>query len=222
MDYTTLCSLKPRLRLAEQDTAADAALKSLIRSVCEWIDGHCGRKFGRDEYTHFLKGNGTQLLALPQRPVHEIVSLYFDDTAYWGDAPGAFGADKLLVEGVDYALGRDQPDGSSLSGLVYRINDVWRVPQGRGGTGFGRPTLANVPQARVGNVKVVYVAGDVPAAVKLAAETAVARLWQTGKYGAAVQGESTPKYSYTLAAMSPDDLLGPAKGLLATVKEFVF
>lgn len=71
-------------------------------------------------------------------------------------------------------------------------------------------------------MKAVYAAGEVPAAVKLAAEAAVARLWHTGKYGASVQGEQAPGFSFTLASANPDDLLGPAKQLLATVKEFVF
>lgn len=148
MNYTTLCSLKPRLRMTDDDTWADDALRSLIASVSGWIDQYCGRTFGPREYTHFLKGSGTQRLALPERPVQSVTAVYYDEKGYWGDAPGAFGADKLLVEGVDYALERDQSDGSSQSGVIYRINGVWPSPFGRVapyGAGAGVPTLANVP-----------------------------------------------------------------------------
>lgn len=223
MDYTEICAMKARLGLSESNTSADDVLTMLIHDVSEWIDAYCGRTFGEAEYTHFLEGNGAQLIKLPQWPVYSITSLYFDAKGYWGDAPDAFAADKLLVEGVNYALKRDQPDGSSASGLIYRIDGVWERPFSRAASygAWGLP-LASLPPVRVGNIKVTYTAGSVPGAVKLATETAVARLWRAGKYGAAVQGETTPKYSYTLATMNPDDLLGPAKGLLATVKEFVF
>lgn len=163
------------------------------------------------------------VIVLSQRPVQSITSLYFDQNGYWGDAPDAFGPDKLLTEGVDYALDRDQPDGSSLSGIVYRINAMWPRHKAKVNPFGGQSLIAVVPQVLTGNIKVTYVAGygTVPGAVKLATETAVARLWQSGQFGAMVQSEQYEDYRYTLASQSPDDLLGPAKPFLAQFKEFV-
>jgi hypothetical protein len=228
MDYTTLDSMKARLGLPATENptegdARDALIQSLITSASDWIDAYCGRKFGLDTYTEFLKGNGTQKIVLSQGPVWSITSLYFDPKGYWGYAPGSFGPDKLLAEGVDYALSRDQPDGSSVSRIVYRINGLWCQHKAKVNPFGGQSLIAAVPQAPTGNIEVTYTAGyeTIPGAVKLATETAVARLWQSGNFGSVFTGESYEDYSYTLAAKNPDDILGPVKPLLAQYKNVV-
>lgn len=215
-EYTTLCELKPFLGIKQTDKSADTLLSQLIPMVSEFVDSCCNRTFALASYTEFYSGKGYPLLPLRQRPVLSVESVYLDDTGYWGDGPDAFDSAKLLVEGTDFALQRDQPDGSSLCGLLYRIGGVWRRPIGRL-VPPGVTIIATVPVQPNGNLKVSYTAGyeTVPGPVKLAVQIAIARLFRTGKFGAALTDFAFEDYSYKLAIGDPDDILGPAKRMLA-------
>jgi hypothetical protein len=228
MDYEDLCALKTYLGIATAKTIYDARLSDLITQVSGLVDVYCDRTFGQQTYAEHYSGKGTQYLILRQRPVLSIASLFYDPKGYFGDNPAGFAANTLLTEGTDYALVRDPssslpptggPAGSSASGMVYRINGLWHKPFGRIAP-VGMPTLANVPQAPNGNIFVTYTAGyaAVPGPVRLAVRLAVARLWQTGQFGAAVSSERYEDYGYNLATLNPDDILAPAKPFLANYK----
>jgi hypothetical protein len=213
-DLTTLCRVKGVLEIPESDTTKDSLLRQLITEVSGLVEEVCGRKFGTATYTEFYSGDNSSMLVLAQRPVTAIVNLWEDEDGYWGaGSVDAFNADHLLVSGRDYALAKDQPDGSSRSGLVYRINGTWSRPYQ---TAAGN--LSAAAPFGTGNIKVTYTAGfgAVPAAVELAVQTAVGRVMQSMRHGGLVSGESYSDYSYTLA-------VGQARqdGLLALPAEAV-
>lgn len=194
-------------------------LGSLAPQAKALIEEYLGRKIIQDTYTEFYAGKGRQLLVLRQRPVQSITSIFVDELAYWGDAPGAFGNSTLLVEGTDFALDRDQADGSSRSGLVYKINGYWPVPVTHA---YGEITPAF---GRIGNIKITYVAGHVeePPDLKLALSLTMAHLMQLIRRGGLVQSESDDDIgvSYDLAVPQnfTGDILPPhVKRILARSK----
>jgi hypothetical protein len=125
------------------------------------------------------------------------VSVWSDDTGYWGQSSQAFSNQTYLTPGVDYALDVDQPDGTSRSGLLYRIGGNWSEPWVYQG-GVISPFLGPAS----GNLKVVYTAGykTVPAQLTMAANTLIGRMIGVLPQGAALGSESVKDYSYTLAA----------------------
>jgi len=183
------------------------------------IEEYLGRKIMQATYTEYYSGTGRPFFALRQRPVQSISALYLDEEAFWGDAPGAFNPTTTqLIEGTDFALDRDQPDGSSRSGLVYKINDYWPRPIVRA---FGR--IAPDLGPRVGNIIVSYTAGyqTLPNDLGLAVSLTMAHLLQLGRRGGVVQSEShgegfNYQFSVKVAEASAADILPPyVKRILA-------
>lgn len=192
----SLPKLKSYLGISQADVAEDPLLSLLLASTSAAIEEYCGRTFASTIYTgQIYQGNSQQVFALRNRPVTAISALYLDNSAYWGTALGSFPASTLLVEGVDYALDRDQPDGSSRSGLVYRIGGLWQRPQIR-----RVGTIGNAEGAQVGNIKISYTAGFsvLPINVELAAMLAIAKVRRTAPYGQALASESYKDTSYSL------------------------
>jgi hypothetical protein len=154
------------------------ATLDLAPQVLTLIEEYLGRKIKQATYTELYSGNGQAFLVLRQRPVQSITALYLDDYAYWGDAPGAFDpATTLQVEGTDYALDRDQPDGSSRSGLVYRVHGYWPRP-----ITYGPARIAPELGPRAGNIKITYTAGyaDPPPDLQLAVSLTLKHVWELG------------------------------------------
>ncbi len=203
---TKPCSLKPVLGIPDSDTSQDEALAILVGQCSAAIEEYCGRTFGRGTYTEYLSGDNGPVLALAQRPVYSILSLYQDDTAYGGQAPNAFGPETLLTQGVDFFLDVDQPDGGSRSGLLYRLGGVWTRP-------FVTQPQNIAPGAPYPskNVKVVYTAGyaAIPGDLSLACNLLVARVRQMLPHGAAMTAESYSDYSYQLQAAVQAALMTP-------------
>ncbi len=195
------------------------ATLDLAHQVLALIEEYLGRKIKQATYTELYSGNGQPFIVLRQRPVQSITALYLDDNAYWGDAPGAFDpATTLQVEGTDYALDRDQPDGSSRSGLVYRVQGYWPRP-----ITYGPARIAPELGPRVGNIKVSYTAGyaDPPPDLQLAVSLTLKHVWELGRRGALTQSESHPDvgYSFTLAVPGSYDIFPPhVKRILARYK----
>ena len=211
-NLTTLDKQKTLLEIPADDTSRDDVLQLLLDEVSNLIEEFCGRTFGAAEYTEFYSGDNTAVLVLAQRPVTAILSLWVDENGYWGDGLDPFGTATLLEAGA-YALEKDQPDGSSRCGLVYRVNGVWPRPYSVASGNLS----ASAPHG-TGNIKVRYTAGygTVPGTVQLACQLAVARIWRMGKFGGLVQSENTPGYSYTLATNTLR-----ADGMLALPPEVV-
>ena len=151
-----------------------------------------------------------------------ITSVWASDETAWGQG-SVPGAESLLVAGTDFALDTDQPDGSSRSGIVYRLNGaVWHRPY----VSTAGNLSASAPYPN-GNVKVVYQAGfaTVPGDVELATQMSVSRMANVVKTGAMLSAESTPGYSYTVANSSLGtagniSLPAEAIAILASYREF--
>lgn len=194
------------------------ATLDLAPQVVALIEEYLGRKLEQATYTEFYSGNGTPYLPLRHRPVQSITALYLDEAAGYGDAPGAFGPETLLTPGTDYALVRDQPDGSSRSGLVARLGDAWPRPVVRS-AGVIAPALGD----GFGNIKVTYTAGYAtpPPDLQLAVSLTLKHVWELGRRGALTQSESHPDagYSFSLAVPTGYDIF-PAhvKRILARYK----
>jgi hypothetical protein len=166
-------------------------------------------------------GSGQVTLSLPATdtetgPIAFGLAVWEDDTASWGDAPGAFGPGTQLVEGIDFGLVRDQPDGTSRSGMIQRVLGAWSRPAiWRGGwlvPGLGPPQ---------GNVRVQYTAGyaSLPADIELGVITSIARVKASAPFGQEWTSQGYEGYSISLAAGARADFLGwlngPAMPVLA-------
>lgn len=134
-----------------------SSLVQLLRSrASKAIDSYCKRIIACQYYADEIQsGNGTVWLTTKNTPIWSIESLYLDNYAEFGDAPGAFGSNTLLTQGTNYALDWDNGPGSfSSSGLIQCIDNVWPQPIAQS---FG--VISAYVGPRTGNIKVSYVAG---------------------------------------------------------------
>lgn len=158
-------------------------------------------------FTDYLCGKGDSTLILKESPVLSVTSVYLDDSAYFGDAAGAFAADTLLTSGEDYALDKAR-------GFLIRIGTTWPNINERG-VGL----LASGVSDGVGNVKVTYTPGyaeGVPYDIQQAAGNLVAELLATAETGGGMQSESVDYYSYSRASAAEQaQMLSSVKGMLA-------
>src|SRR5580700_1762808 len=96
-------------------------------------------------------GAGTQ-------PISVGMAIWCDQNGFWGAGnqfdPAPFASATQLFEGQDYNLSRDQPDGSSLSGMVYS-QDGWWPANFEYTPGRISPLLIS----GLGNILVQYTAG---------------------------------------------------------------
>lgn len=172
--------------------------ESLIISQCSArIEEFLGRTLLRTNYTEILSGNGTQEITLKNRPVLVTgLTVLQDDQSYWGQAPNAFDpVANLLVQGVDYGLKVDQPDGTSRCGILVRLQRVWtRPPVYRGGV------IDPTYQQGSGNIQVQYTAGyaTIPLDIQQACMSLCAVVKSRARLGEAFEQESRENYSYRL------------------------
>ncbi len=182
--------------IAASDVSQDAALRLFITAVTARIQTFCGRTFAAADYTEYLCGTGDKYIALKQRPINSVASVYQDDLAVWGQGTDNFAVGTLLTAGTDYAIVKDGTDGLSRCGMLYRCTGVW--------TKFDawQPGIIEpLTYPMTGNVKVTYNAGfsTIPADLQLAAATLVAQARRIVQYGGPVQSENWEAYGYTIA-----------------------
>lgn len=127
-----LPSLKTAARIQTADTSEDNYLTSLLLIADRAVKLWCKRDLETQPYVEYLNGSGTEAIALPQRPVWSVQRVNMDSKGFAGQGQGAF-TGKDMVSGTDYMLSIDSPDGSSRSGLLYRlsigfIGDVFAFP----------------------------------------------------------------------------------------------
>lgn len=217
----TLAGVKQYLLMPAGYTREDARLTTWITQVSAAVELYLGRTIASYAYTEFYDGQGTDQLILKQRPVTAITNIWENPFGYWGDPnlvnpASVFQTPQdLLVEGTDYALRRDQPDGSSLSGIVYKINDVWdkfiqRAPG----------ILSATYQIGYGSIMIQYTAGylTIPTDLTLALDMCVAYLRNWAVYGRPLSSESYEERSVTYEKLGKFGILAPAIWLLAKYK----
>ncbi len=195
----SLSDLKVLNGLAESDVSQDAALKLFITAVTARIQTFCGRTFAAADYTEYLCGTGDKYIALKQRPINTVASVYQDDLAVWGQGTDNFAAGTLLTAGTDYAIVKDGTDGLSRCGMLYRCTGVW--------TKFDawQPGIIEpLTYPMYGNIRAVYNAGyaTIPADLQLAAATLIAQARRIVQYGGPLTSESFVAYSYQIAQAS--------------------
>jgi hypothetical protein len=135
------------------------------------------------------------------------LTVYLDLNGMGGDGPGSFAPSTQLIIGVDYALRRDQPDGSSKSGILYRLSQsivggnlagFWPSDLRRGSLTMRLPP---VWEPGIGNIKVVYTtgypAGSTPD-LTLACNMVCQWLRVTTPHGTPIQSESMGNYLWQL------------------------
>lgn len=190
---TNLSELQTFMQLGSISDAESGFYLQLLALAETAVQRICGRQFVYDTYTEYLDGEGTFGFLLRETPVLTITSLYVDTTAYGGQAAGAFAADKLLTQGVDFYLDVDDSKGTlSNSGRVARIGRRWPnsltfISQ------QNNPRLTPMPMACPKCVKVIYTAGYrlIPMDLKAAVFQIVA-----DRRDAVLHGEKTTSGSF--------------------------
>ena len=177
-------------------------LVALLPAADQAVKTYCQLNFESATYTEYHNGNNQQRITLKQIPVVSITSLFLNDSGYFGtNTNSPFDSTTQLVEGQNFVLDHDQPDGSSKSGIVFRIGSVWpmiaRVATTNLLTPYQGPCL--------GNIKVVYAAGytTIPADLQYAVAALAQFMRRSINFGGMVlESEKLGDYAYKLL-MSP-------------------
>ena len=158
MQLIDLAELKVLLEIDQNNDGEDVKLNFLIEYATSLVEEILNRpNFAKQARTEYYNGTGTPKLLLKYRPVFTTptIEVAIDNGGYFGAASGAFTAsDSSLSYGSDFVLQIDQPDGTSRSGILYRIGDFWKKREVRQ-TGYLTPFLME----GVGNIRVTYTAG---------------------------------------------------------------
>lgn len=192
MLLTDIREAKAILEVPAGDTSEDRKILFLIEWASAWILELLNRPgIEKKERTEYYAGSGTDRLLLRSRPVFTTptIQLFFDDAGYFGSEADAFAANTAMTYGSDFALVIDQDDGTSRSGILVRINQIWEKPSRRQ-RGLLSPFVANA----YGNIKVVYTAGytpdTLPAPLRAACNILVAKLRNLLPLGSFLTSES--------------------------------
>ncbi len=225
MVYGDLTETKRMLDIDQDNRAEDGKLLILIEQASRIIDEFLGRQAPElKSRTEYYNGTGTQKLLLRQRPVFTspLPQVFRDETGYWGSSSGSFDpVTSPLVYGDDFALQLDQEDGSSRSGILYRISGIWEKPSVRM-RGFLSPFIG--PSA--GNIKVVYTAGytmdNLPSPIRFACNLLVARMRHLFPWGLETTSENYSEVSYGSVGARKDFLMALVKDHLFQFRNWTF
>lgn len=158
------------------------------------------------------------------------LALWSDASGFYGQKSGAFSeSTQHLTLGVDYALVRDQRDGTSKSGILKRLGggvSGWGVSDWFWGGGSRKGTLtARLPPSwpvGMGNLKAVYTSGYavIPDDLASAVDQLCVWMWRNAPQGGMVMtSEGYEGYSYSLAALTSEPTLGTARQILSRYRE---
>lgn len=140
------------------------------------------------------------------------LAIWEDDQGAWGSGNNAFASTTMLQDGADYALRRDQVDGSSNSAMVCKLNDIWGALRERSGM-----VLSSFRVPGQGNIKVQYWAGypSLPPDLEMACIKSIAKVRNSRIYGETQANQSfsdrVANYAYQLANL-PDVTYGLLSG----------
>jgi hypothetical protein len=192
-----LRELKAVLEIDPGDLSEDRKLLFLIEQASQYIEEILNRDFSYKTRTQFYDGTGTRRLSLRNRPVYpnatSPISVSYDPNGFYGEGTGAFTSQTSTLEtltyGVDYVLRIDQDDGSSRSGILYGVNQLWKKQYFRS-AGWLSPFI----DYDSGSYKVVYTAGwtvdTLPATMRWAVNLLVAKMRYLLPVGMEIGGES--------------------------------
>ncbi|MDE2098081.1 MAG: hypothetical protein KGL39_12580 [Patescibacteria group bacterium] len=230
MIFTDLREIKSVLEIDPNDTSEDKRLLFFIEHASNIIEEFCARDFSFKTRTQYYNGTGTQKLVLRSRPVYPsppppytAITVTVDENGFFGAASGAFtsadGTSTTLTYGSNYTLQIDQDDGSSRSGILYRLNAYWDRPQVRQ-AGLLSPFIG----PDTGSIQVIYTAGysndTVPAMIREACNLIVARLRYVWPLGVELNSESYEERSMSVVTSEKNTLITLAKPLLLNFRNW--
>lgn len=213
MLLASLYELKTYLDIDPNDSSEDKLLNYYAEIASEWIEELIGRKIAKRSRTEYLDGTGTRQLLLTYRPVFTTPTIlcYVDENGSFGQTEDAF-ATGAITFGTDFSLRIDQEDGTSRSGILYRLTGYWPKRSVRQ-VGTLSPFLGPAP----GTVKVVYTAGyttdTLPATIRLAYLLLIARLRSVLPLGVELTGDNFDDRSVSVVTNNKTrllDLIRPA------------
>lgn len=220
---TDLITLKTLLEIDPNDTQEDIKLMFILETVSSWIQEWTNRPgLFFASRTEYYKGTGTQKLLLKSRPVSpDGLQVYVDQSGLFGAASGSFASTTLLTYGLDYTLDIDQSDGTSRSGILYRVRSYWPKSYARQ-AGW----LTPFQTTDLGSVKVVYSGGytinNLPAQIRMAANLLIAKLRYILPLGVEIQNESYEERSIGLVTEQKLYLYGLVKPWLVSYRNWSF
>jgi hypothetical protein len=210
MALTNRNAVKAQAGISSSDTSRDTQIDLLISGVTSLVKQQLNRDIEAADYTEYYSGDNSPFLLLRQFPVNSITAIYYDNAAYFGDAPGAFDTSTLLTSGVDYSL-MDGLNGKGGQGIVRRVGSIW----------YGRPsrrvgTVENLQPIDMGNIKVVYNAGYtiIPAAILMGVNMLISQLVMQASAGG---GASSMSYEDAGVTFLTPDVAAKAWGSIASV-----
>lgn len=221
MLFTDLIECKSYLEIDQGDKSEDRNLNFFIEHVSQWFEELLNRPgMDKKERTEYYNGSGTQKILLRSRPVFTTPTprVFLDESGNFGATSGSFDATNTeLTYGEHFALILDQENGTSRSGILYRIRNFWPKPTMRmagllspfSGTGFGV-------------VKIIYTAGytpdSLPASLRMAANLLVARLRYIMPLGVELNSEGYEERSIGIVTSEKDKLLTLVNPILNNYK----
>lgn len=196
---------------------ADLTFPILLRQCSARIESFCGRVLAARSLTEYYQGTGERLLVLKNRPVNSITSVHEDMSGASGQAENAFGGETLLVQGADYELLKTGLNGAAGSGMLRRINGVWRKPDG-----FEPGLISPRPMEAGGTIKVAYNAGYtcVPEDLQQACLFLMASVKRMVKIGDNLSSESWENYSYQVGQAAGEAIGGLPTTTLAILSRY--
>lgn len=205
---------KKILAIPFDNTTEDVQLSLYLEFASALIEEILNRSLFYRERTEYYNGTGTLQLCLRARPVFTTptIEVWIDRDGWYGSHQDAFSGDPK-VYGRDFCLVIDQDDGSSRSGILVRMNDVWPRMSFRQ-QGYLSPFVVH----GFGNIKVVYTAGytidTLPAPLRAACDLLVARYRYVFPLGMELSSESYEERSISNMANARDYLLGLIKPMI--------
>ena len=183
--WTDLNEVKAILEIDPANTDEDAKLTFFIEWVGSWFEELLNRKFlYTQNMVEIYSGTGTGKLPLKLRPVFLTPAppaVIYDPLAYYGSSPTAFQVNNMSggtavqeTYGSDYCLQIDEGTTTSRSGILLKINGIWRRPSVRA-TGYLSPYKGE----DTGSYQITYTGGytsdTMPAHLRMAANYCVAK-----------------------------------------------
>lgn len=231
MILTDLREIKSYLEIDPADLSEDKKLLFFIEHLSSWIEERYNRDFLFKARTQYYNGTGTQKLLLKNRPVYPnppapypAITVIYDENGFFGLGPNAFTGDGTQIQyvlGVDFTLRIDQDDGSSRSGILYRMADYWTKPQVRQ-AGLLSPFIG----PDTGSIQVTYTAGytvdTLPGFVRGGVNAAVAKMRYLFPLGIELASESYEERAIASLAQMKNYIMASCDPWMFSMRNWVF
>lgn len=224
MLWSDIREIKRVLEIDPRDSSEDVKLNFFNEWAAAWLEQVIGRDMTLKARTEYYGGQGTQKILLRHRPVFTTPTLqvFLDEAGNFGSTSGAFAAGTTaLTYGEDFCIEIDHDDGSSRSGILWRLGNLWPRPSVR-----QRGLLSPFLGPSIGNVKVIYTAGytvdTLPAQLRAACNLLVARLRYLFPLGMELGSEGYEERSIGLVAERDDYILALVKPLVLQYRNWTW